>query len=91
MSPIIHMQTEQARELARYLCVIADQMSDSVLALRAELYRMDWLGTRRDEFLAEAEHCLRALYSLLEDLDRLGIKVNRESEQWEEVAARFAG
>jgi hypothetical protein len=91
MSTILHMQTEDVHQLAQQISWTASRLWDRVEETRHAAYRADWIGSDKEEFIRDMEACCQRLFQLLDELDQLGVRTHRESDQWEMNASHFRG
>ena len=82
---VIHMQTDEVRELARRACLEAEYFLQQTHELESRVRAMIWESGGSEEFRAGFEVRLRSLERSCEALDQLGILLNREVDQWEEA------
>jgi uncharacterized protein YukE len=89
MANIIHMQTEDVHQLAQHISWTASTLWDRVNETRHAAYRMDWNGPASEEYIRAVEACCQKLFTLLDELDHLGVRTHREGDQWETGASRL--
>lgn len=83
------METSAVRDIASKLCRTAEDGYDMLFSLRQILYRMDWQGAVRDEFVFDADDEIQSMLAIMDALDRLGVKASREVDEWETIGADF--
>lgn len=91
MTNLIHMETEQVRDTARRLQMEAGEVSARREALRAAAARLEaaWQGGPAVEFQQELDGLVRTLDLQAEALDRLGLRLMGEVNEWERVDRAF--
>ena len=79
---IIHMETEQVRQVARQLGQASDAISQEMENLNGHVHSMNWQGAGADEFRAEFDALMRQMTSACEQGLLLDQRAEREVEQW---------
>jgi len=79
---IIHMETEQVRQVARQLGQASDAISQEMENLNGHVHSMNWQGAGADDFRAEFDALMRQMTSACEQGILLDQRVEREVEQW---------
>lgn len=89
MSPILHMETEQTRNVAMDYRRVSQSIIDSTTTVRSSVTGLDWSGNSRDEFVSEIERLFHSLLALGEAGLTLSKRVEMEVDEWENVDRRF--
>lgn len=81
----IHVDPEELERTARQIWQINLQMSELLQRLRISgiWLEMAWQGGSAEEFSQDLESLTRRMGLHLEELERLGRLLNRQSEQWQ--------
>lgn len=89
MANIIHMETEQVRQMAQWLYQNSVSTDEIIQSLRGSLQNLNWDGNNRYQFEAELLQITSQIDALNEQCNQLSKVVLQEVEQWEEAAAHF--
>jgi uncharacterized protein YukE/sporulation protein YlmC with PRC-barrel domain len=91
MSNKIHMETEQVRDLASRLNYMVENMEAQVAYLSNCAYRLSaaWQSPQSVRYVSELRKNIRNLEGKVDQLRNFSLRVNREVDEWEQVAASF--
>jgi hypothetical protein len=87
--PTIHMQTEQVREAARQMAQAAQQMDNMANSLLKRVRGIPWVSPTRDAYIVQFATLSNRLQSKIDEADLLALRLNREVDEWEQVASSF--
>ncbi len=89
MGSVIHMETEEVREVARQLDRISAEIDQEIAQLGNKLRALNWQSPTRDEFIGDFSEWQRKIQICAEQGAALGSRVQREVEEWEQAASRL--
>ncbi len=87
--PILHMQTEQVRSTGQQLTQAANTLREQSQSCSRAAQALDWQGPSRDIFVSELGQVAQSLSAAAEQGAALGVRVQREADEWEQVDSRF--
>lgn len=87
--PTIHMETEQVRSIARQLERTADQIQSEVEQVAQRVRGIPWQSPARESYIADMEALRRKIQATAQQALVLSTRVQREVNEWEQVAASF--
>ncbi len=82
---VIHMDTKHTRSVAQQMVRTAGVIYDQAQSLASAIHNLDWQGPSRDALVDQADDIMRSLGSLSETGSLLGMRVQREVEEWLEI------
>lgn len=89
--PILHLDTDSARQTARQLMLFNNQLlaEGHRLRLRLTLLQMSWSGGSSKQFQEEMAILLNRLNYLADEASHLNRRLQRKVDEWEEVDRYF--
>lgn len=85
--PVLHMETELAHQTGRQLTQASEEVASAAWRVSSACGALAaaWEGPSRDVFSADIDGAIRTLRALAEQGQELGLRLQREAQQWEEV------
>ncbi len=90
MAIILHMDTDHVRSVSQQLSQASEAVRAQLQSLSGNVQGMNWQGPGRDTFVAEFEQTTQAVYTSLESANALSQRLQREADEWEQVAASYS-
>jgi len=89
MADIIHMDSEQVKEVGLMLGRMADKILDVQTEVSRAAQGMDWDGSGKDYFLQDVEIWAGKMYGLAQRYTEKGSAVTKEKQEWEAADKEF--
>jgi hypothetical protein len=89
MADIIHMDSEQVKEVGLMLGRMADKILDVQTEVSRAAQGMDWDGSGKGYFLQDVEIWAGKMYGLAQRYAEKGSAVTKEKEEWEAADKEF--
>lgn len=91
--PMLHIETEVVRKIIDFLNYTAVSLQTTSQTLTNTVYALSnaWQGHSRDQFLGEFQPLNQRLAQLADEGLILSQRLQREVEEWEQVASQFGG
>lgn len=91
MTLILRMDPEPVLACAYQLRANSAEIRQQAQSLAASVRSLEWYSPARDHFQTEMEHLALSLNRLADECEVLAARVQRESEQWQQLDEHFAG
>jgi hypothetical protein len=89
MADIIHMDSEQVKEVGLMLGRMADKILDVQTEVSRAAQGMDWDGSGKGYFLQDVEIWAGKMYGLAQRYTEKGSAVTKEKQEWEAADKEF--
>ncbi len=91
MTLILRMDPEPVLVCAYQLRTNSIEIRQQAQSLAASVRSLEWYSPVRDHFQAEMEHLALSLNRLADEGEVLAARLERESDQWQQLDEHFAG
>lgn len=91
MGNILHMETDQVRELANNLRQVSQEIDQQMQTASQAVNNMGWISAAREEYIGEISAISRNISATSENGRILSDRLDAEVAEWEDVASSFFG